>query len=142
MKDIQHILRKATPQEAEMLDAKINVFNAQSLRFSGTLEESVAYVIEDDVRNMMAGISGVFYLEEILYIHILFVKEAFHKQGFGVTLLQTLEKDAQSRGIKLIHLDTFDFQAKDFYLKYGYEVFGVLDDCPQGHKRYYMKKVL
>ena len=44
--------------------------------------------------------------------------------------------------IRLIHLDTFDFQAKDFYLKHGYEVFGVLDDCPKGHKRYYMKKVL
>ena len=35
-----------------------------------------------------------------------------------------------------------NFQAKDFYIKHGYEVFGVLDDCPKGHKRYYMKKVL
>ena len=45
-------------------------------------------------------------------------------------------------GATLAHLDTFDFQAKDFYLKHGYEVFGILDDCPKGHKRYYMKKVL
>jgi hypothetical protein len=42
----------------------------------------------------------------------------------------------------LSHLDTFDWQTKEFYLKHGYEVFGVLDDCPPGHKRYYMKKVL
>lgn len=44
------------------------------------------------------------------------------------------------KGCNLVHLDTFDFQAKDFYLKHGYEVFGVLDDCPMEHKRYYMKK--
>jgi hypothetical protein len=34
------------------------------------------------------------------------------------------------------------FQAKDFYLKHEYEVLGILDDCPKGHKRYYMEKVL
>ncbi|WP_423236642.1 hypothetical protein [Clostridium chromiireducens] len=33
-------------------------------------------------------------------------------------------------------------QAKDFYLKNGYEVFGELDNVPLGHKRYYMKKIL
>jgi ADP-ribose pyrophosphatase YjhB (NUDIX family) len=39
-------------------------------------------------------------------------------------------------------LDTFDFQAKDFYLKHGYDIFGVLGNCPPGHERYYMRKNL
>ena len=43
---------------------------------------------------------------------------------------------------KLIHLDTFDFQAKEFYKKQGYVVFGKLDDCPENHCRYFMKKLL
>lgn len=51
-----------------------------------------------------------------------------------------VEKSAIKKGCELIHLDTFDFQAKDFYLKYGYEIFGVLEDCPEKHKRYYSKK--
>lgn len=72
---------------------------------------------------------------------VLFVDEKHRKQGLGHILLEAMEEEAKSLDIKLIHLDTFDFQAKDFYLKHGYEVFGVLDDCPQGHKRYYMKKV-
>lgn len=42
----------------------------------------------------------------------------------------------------MVHLDTFDFQAKDFYLKLGYQVFGVLDNCPQDHSRYFMSKIL
>jgi hypothetical protein len=33
-------------------------------------------------------------------------------------------------------------QDKDFYLRHGYEIFGVLDNCPPGHQRYYMKKLL
>ena len=48
----------------------------------------------------------------------------------------------REKGCHLIHLDTFDFQAKDFYIKHGYEVFGVLDECPKKHKRYYLKKLI
>lgn len=45
-------------------------------------------------------------------------------------------------GAKLAHTDTFDFLTIDFYLKHGYEIFGTLDNCPEGHKRYYLKKIL
>jgi hypothetical protein len=27
-------------------------------------------------------------------------------------------------------------------MKNGFEVFGILDDCPKGHRRYYLKKSL
>jgi len=45
-------------------------------------------------------------------------------------------------GATLAHLDTFDFQAKDFYIKNSYKIFGVLENCPAGHKRYYFSKSL
>ena len=57
-------------------------------------------------------------------------------------MLQKVEEQAKSFGSKLVHLDTFDFQARDFYLKHGYEIFGTLENCPEGHNRYYMKKIL
>lgn len=56
--------------------------------------------------------------------------------------LEEVENDAKSKGAKLIHLDTFDFQAKEFYEKQGYIVFGILENCPEKHYRYYLKKVL
>jgi GNAT superfamily N-acetyltransferase len=59
---------------------------------------------------------------------MLFIDEDKRKQGLGSILLQTIEEQARSMKIRLIHLDTFDFQAKDFYLKHGYKIFGVLDD--------------
>lgn len=50
-------------------------------------------------------------------------------------MLSEIEKAAKEYGCHIVHLDTFDFQAKDFYIKQGYDIYGVLDDCPQGHKR-------
>ncbi len=77
---------------------------------------------------------------ELHIIDVLWIKEEFRKDGYGSTLLKEVEKIVKEKGCKLVHLDTFDFQAKDFYLKHGYEIFGVLDNCPCGRKRYYMKK--
>jgi len=42
----------------------------------------------------------------------------------------------------LASLETASFQAREFYEKQGYEVFGELDDFPKGHTMFYMKKVL
>lgn len=75
-----------------------------------------------------------------MYIDVLWIKESFRKEGYGSILLNEIEKIAKEKECKLIHLDTFYFQAKDFYIKHGYEVFDILDDCPSGHKMYYMKK--
>lgn len=53
-----------------------------------------------------------------LYIDVSWVNEQYRKAGYGTALL-----------------------SENFYIRHGYEVFGVLDDYPKEHKRYYMKKV-
>ncbi len=76
------------------------------------------------------------------HVDALWVSAQYRKQGLGSMLLNEVERTAVKNGCNLIHLDTFDFQAKDFYVKHGYEVFGILNDSPEGHCRYYMKKIL
>ena len=66
----------------------------------------------------------------------------YRGQGLGSILLGEVEREAMEKGCHLVHLDTFDFQAKEFYEKNGYSVFGTLEDCPKGHVRYYLKKSL
>ena len=75
-------------------------------------------------------------------IELLFVAAEHRSKGFGRQLLNYVEKEAKKLGSTLVHTNTFDFQAKDFYLKQDYTMFGVLEDCPPGHKHYYMKKIL
>lgn len=98
--------------------------------------------IKDENGEVIAGIISVMYGWNCLYVDILWVSENHRKDGLGSKLLKEVERVAKENGCKLIHLDTFDFQAKDFYLKHGFEIFGVLDDCPEEHKRYYLKKKL
>jgi len=99
-------------------------------------------VVEDINGNIIAGINSRMYCWNCIHVDILWVKKEFRKYGLGSKLLNEVERIAKEKGCNLIHLDTFDFQAKDFYIKHGYEIFGTLDDCPKEHKRYYLKKHL
>tara|TARA_Y100000815_G_C13311257_1_gene488622 strand:+ start:572 stop:826 length:255 start_codon:yes stop_codon:yes gene_type:complete len=84
----------------------------------------------------------VIYHWGILSIEELFVNKFFRHKQLGSYLLSKVENEAKALGATLSHLDTFDFQAKDFYLKHGYIIFGILNDCPPDHERFYLKKVL
>ena len=89
---------------------------------------------------MIAAIKSVLYCWGCLYIDILFVDQDHRKKGYGTILLNKVKNEAMKHGCYLMHLDTFDFQAKDFYLKQGFEIFGILPNCPKNHTRYYLKK--
>lgn len=104
---------------------------------------SLGFVVKDSRLGLLGGVYGKLLLGNCLSIDVLWVEEAHRDQDFGTQLMQTIEQAARNLGSKLSIVDTFDFQALDFYLKNGYETFGVLDDCPcPGNKRYYLKKVL
>lgn len=134
-------LSPATNAEAETLNDKVNSFVAQQVSFDGDTEVLKDYVIKENGL-IIAGIRSCFYLGECLAINVLFVEESHRLKGLGALLLNQVEVDARAMGAKLNHLDTFNHQAKDFYLKHGYEIFGVLENCPAEHKRYFMKKIL
>ena len=100
------------------------------------------YIVRNENREIIAGILSTLGYWNGLEIKILWVKEEFRKSGIGTKLLMETENNAKAKGAIISFLDTFDFQAKDFYLKNGYTIFGVLDDFPAGHKRYYLQKRL
>jgi GNAT superfamily N-acetyltransferase len=135
------VIEESKREDLEIVDNGIVEYNYSKVPF--TQEPSflpINRIIKGSDGDTIAGINSILYCWNCLYIDVLWVKEDFRKHGYGSTLLNEVEKVAKEKGCKLIHLDTFDFQSKDFYLKHGYEIFGVLDDCPSEHKRYYMKK--
>jgi GNAT superfamily N-acetyltransferase len=77
-----------------------------------------------------------------LAIAILWLAEDVRGQGWGSQLLAAAEGIARDRGCHAAHLDTMSFQARAFYERHGYVVFGVLDDLPYGHQRYFLRKSL
>jgi GNAT superfamily N-acetyltransferase len=97
--------------------------------------------VRDDQGTIVGGLLGLTYWRW-LHVEILWISEELRHQGYGQKLLLMAEQEAIARGCFHAHLDTMSFQARPFYEKLGYTVFGVLDDLPPGHTRYFLKKTL
>jgi ribosomal protein S18 acetylase RimI-like enzyme len=137
------VIEESTDKEEDIIKNELFQYNSAKAPFTQEPPfTSINRVVKDLNGDVIAGIISKMYCWNCLYITILWVKEECRNQGYGSILLAETEEIAKKKGSKLVHLDTFDFQAKDFYVKQGYEIFGVLDDCPEGHKRYFMKKNL
>ena len=133
---------KSTTEERELLDNKLVEFNRKKVPFLQSEDWIVlSYALKDERGQLMAGINSMLYCWNILYIDILYVEDAHRGKGYGRLLLDRVESESKKLGGYMSHLDTFDWQAKEFYEHLGYEVFGILENCPRGHNRYYMKKV-
>lgn len=77
-----------------------------------------------------------------LEIDIVWVDEPYRGKGIGKQLVDYAEQKALDRGAKRAKLNTFDFQAKEFYEKLGYILYGRLEDYPESHTLYYLRKDL
>lgn len=136
-------MEKSAREDCMVIDDGIVAYNKEKVPF--TQEPAfipVNRVIRNEAGEVIAGVNSVIYCWRVMAIDVLWVKETYRKMGYGQRLLQELEKVAKEENCSLIHLDTFDFQAKEFYEKNGFIVFGTLENCPPGHGRYYMKKEL
>jgi len=76
-----------------------------------------------------------------LEIKWLWIAEPHRGRGCGRRLVAAAEREAIGRGCRHAWLDTFDFQAPQFYARLGYDVFATLDDFPCGHTRYFLRKM-
>ncbi len=76
-----------------------------------------------------------------LFVQLLFVPDILRGRGLGSELMQRAEEEARRRGCHSAWLDTFQFQARGFYERLGYDCFGELPNYPVG-PRHFMKKSL
>jgi GNAT superfamily N-acetyltransferase len=101
----------------------------------------LCFVLQTTDEDIVGGIIGATYWDWF-YINLMWIRDDYRSRGYGHQLLAQAEEEAKKRGAKFAHLDTFSFQAPEFYKKYGYQVFGELDHFPEGHTRYFLKKEL
>lgn len=103
--------------------------------------QPVAIFLRDDAGALRGGLLGATYWGW-LYIEVLWLEEPARRGGHGSELLAAAEQEALRRGCRHVHLDTMDWQALPFYQKRGYTIWGRLDDLPEGHTRYFLRKDL
>jgi GNAT superfamily N-acetyltransferase len=119
----------------EMLKA----YNLSKLEISNVVPVGVYY--EDENGRKLAGLTGETF-GNWLFIKYLVVDESLRGCGIGSKLLIAAEAEAKKRGCRFSFVDTFSFQAPDFYKKHGYEEVYVLKEYPITGARYYYTKGL
>ena len=104
-------------------------------------EHPVRFVLRDDKGAVLGGLIGVIRWKW-LYVSKLWVSDAARGKGYGTKLLAAAEKRARERGCTDVSLDTFEFQARPFYERQGYKLFGTLEGYPPGYRQFYLTKRL
>jgi GNAT superfamily N-acetyltransferase len=76
------------------------------------------------------------------YIELLWLSAPARGAGTGAKLIAEAERRARRRGSRVMHLNTYSFQAPGFYEAQGYRRFGAVSGSPRGERRYYYMKRL
>lgn len=90
---------------------------------------------------VVGGVRGFVFLHW-LNIDILFVDAGTRGRGLGRRLLAAAEEQGRTLGAGHVKLETFEWQARAFYLKQGYAEFARIDDYVPGFYLAYMRKAL
>ncbi|WP_069768609.1 N-acetyltransferase [Streptomyces sp. LUP30] len=78
-----------------------------------------------------------------LHVAQLWVDARHRGAGLGSRLLAEAERAARDeRGCTRVRLETWDFQAPEFYRRHGYQVVCVIEDYPPGITEYTLTKRL
>lgn len=105
------------------------------------LGRTVQIFIRNRENRVVGGVIGNIF-GGWLYISLLWVEESLRNKGNGTKLLTMVESEAVKFGCKYAHIDTYSFEARPFYEKNGYTLFATLDNYPEGHSKYFLKKTL
>jgi ribosomal protein S18 acetylase RimI-like enzyme len=126
-----------TPAHREAVGAPLQEYN---LRHGGDPKfRPVAILLTGENGQHFGGLWGKI-VYDWLFVEWLAVPEAYRGIGYGKALMDEAQTIARANRCVGIWLDTFEFQARGFYEKLGFEIFGTLEDHPVGQRRYFLQK--
>ena len=134
-----HVITKSAPslEELQFLEDRLYEFN--SSKTGANDGQLFAFFIRNDQQEIVAGLSGWTWAHAS-EIRTLWVHPAWRGHGYGRSLLESAEQEAQARGCTVILLSSYSFQSPAFYQKCGYELAWQLNDFPPGHQQCYLIK--
>ena len=129
----------ADPADVAAVHAGLRAFNVAHI--GEPREEPVHVFLRDADGAVVGGLSGHITWRG-LYVAMLWVAQPYRGKGAGGALLDAAEGWARERGCIGVHLDTFEYQARPFYERRGYVLFGTLEGYPPGYRQYHLSKRL
>lgn len=128
------------PSQSDNEVIKEGLINSYEAQF-GERDKEFSIFLKSESGKVFGGILAMFDSEAI-YIEALWIEQNVRKQGYGKKLLAAAEREAIENGCRFSLVDTWDFQAEEFYLKNGYEKIGELKNYWHGHSKLFLRKTL
>jgi GNAT superfamily N-acetyltransferase len=125
-----------TWDDRDFIDEALGAYNAPF--FGGPAYSYFGLFVRAEDRTIRAGLVGNCYADW-LFIALLWVHADLRRAGIGSALIAEAERHARDFGCRSAWVDTFSFQAPDFYPRFGYREFARLD-YPRGHHRIFFRK--
>ncbi|CAM2861519.1 GNAT family N-acetyltransferase [Legionella worsleiensis] len=97
--------------------------------------------MKDLQSEIIAGLTGS-YRGKYVRVDFFWVHKDFRHQGLGSKLMMKLEEFSKAKECRFIQLDTFDFQARPFYEKLGFECVGTIPRWIEGQDFHFMRKAI
>jgi GNAT superfamily N-acetyltransferase len=126
-------------EQAKILGTGLDVYNREQAGDYGDSEFVIG--VRDEKNVMLGGVLADIYWDA-MFLKYVWLDKSLRRQGIGRTLIGACEDEGRRRGCTMAHLDTFSFQARGFYEKLGYSVFGTLEWPHREIKRHFMSKLL
>jgi len=133
------ITSEANPADVEALRAGLTQHAAAKNRERDY--QVLVVLLRDNTGEIVGGLYGN-TLWGWLEISLLWVAESQRGARLGSRIMAAAEQEAIARGCCYAKVETFSFQALEFYRKQGYEVFAELNDFPVEQSLYFLKKRL
>ena len=137
--DLEIVFSQEGGSAAQFVREHLDIFNVGATGVSGYYP--VNFFLKSPRDEIMGGLLGNIW-GGWLHITYLWIDEAERGNRWATRLMDQAEAYARERGCHSVTLDTHSFQARPFYEKRGYEIFGMLDDFPKGHKKFFLQKRL
>ena len=138
--NLQFDLSDDTPeQDADFVVDSLRQFNLNAAGIGDSRPLNIIVRDPQADNQIVAGILAETW-HNTCHIRILWIAESHRRTGLGSKLLADVEAEAINRGCDIAHLDTYSFQAPDFYPKHGYTPEYTNTAFPNSiFKRYYTK---
>ena len=129
----------ASPDDVAVVRRGLRAFNVEFI--GPPNEEEITIFLRTPSRQIVGGLLGDIRWRW-MYVARVWIDAAYRGQGHGAALMRAAEARAVESGCLGIHLDTFEYQARPFYEKLGYDLFGTLEGYPPGYRQFYLSKRL
>ena len=95
--------------------------------------------VVDEEGTIVAGSVASIDGWECMQIEFLWVEKTHRNQGIGSELLRRIECEARERGSYIAIAGANEWQAT-FFVRHGYKIRTVIEDCPRGHSWLLLEK--